>query len=171
MLQGVIGLQLMEALHLQWENVDLEAGTITVEDIDEHQLKNDERCRITPKDLRNTLQDHAEKNGWNKFFWERFAGHAARDISGKHYVGSEAGKLTEDFRREIVEKIDQVVEGFFSGRRKGSSLARCSTFWPQQEKQENFQIESFGKSHLQKNLPPPILQELLNPQFMLQLVE
>ncbi len=50
MLQGVCGLQLREALRLRWSDVDLQAGTITIQDHPEfgERVKNKYRVRCIP---------------------------------------------------------------------------------------------------------------------------
>ena len=49
------------------------------------------------------------------------------------YVGSEAAKLTEDFRTEVTKKIDQVIDERFRGRPQTTLVARCCPFCPKAE--------------------------------------
>lgn len=174
-LQGLAGLQLLEALRLTWDKIDLERGLIEVSG----EVKNVYRNRVIPipsralealqrakarpmtgeqhvvlserghsfegssalnyskrlkramlawnpqcewaaKDLRNALPTYAAQSGILCLAWEQYAGHAARGVTGRHYVPKlasgtigEADALSEQmnvFRRLVVEPIEKALQ-------------------------------------------------------------
>lgn len=64
---------------------------------------------IPPKDLRNTLASERRKRLWNKEVMELYYGHEGKKVIDEHYTHLEDDELMEIFRREVVEKVDEVV--------------------------------------------------------------
>jgi site-specific recombinase XerC len=75
-----------------------------------------------PKDLRNCLLTFAEECGLRGDDWERYVGHAPRDVSGRHYINlrlrsrtdgerRHRERLLEPYRERVVAAINAGVAG------------------------------------------------------------
>ena len=71
----------------------------------------DKTKAIAPKDLRNTLQTAAVDQGWNEYLIERYVGHAPRTIAKRHYYGDKGQRLIDEFRRQILPRIEDLIAG------------------------------------------------------------
>ncbi|MDK2972500.1 MAG: hypothetical protein PWP23_2255 [Candidatus Sumerlaeota bacterium] len=84
---------------------------------------------IEPKGLRRTIPTHARRHRvaerWNDFYVELFIGHAAKGITDRHYVGYELEEIVADLRREVTDKIDQVVDRWKASKQPVSAQ-NCS---------------------------------------------
>lgn len=180
LLGGLLGLRVREVVYLTWQNVDLAAGTLVVQDEEGHRVKNkysvrklplpgivlralrevprtpgrilkveNERCyhpkpkksfeealqfyyswmmnyalrqwrpgtKLTARALRRTIQTTAILNpGWNTYVVDRFCGHAPKTVMERHYFGDQKKRMVEVFRQQVVPRIDEEVDRFFSAR-------------------------------------------------------
>lgn len=177
-LQALVAMRVKETFYLRWDQVDLESGTLDIEDVDDHEVKTDDSVRriplpqvvwdelrkcpksgdrimehlptwdaqgkglarainswkkskgfIEPKGLRRTIPTHARKRrvqeGWNDYFVELFIGHAAKTITDRHYTEYDPELIVADLRREVTDKIDQVVDRW-EGPKDAVSAQNCS---------------------------------------------
>jgi hypothetical protein len=73
---------------------------------------------LTARSLRRTLESEAAIRGWTGFAFNRYMGRAAQTIQEKHYVGKGVSQeqLAQMFRAQIVDRIDEVLDGIYHAK-------------------------------------------------------
>lgn len=64
---------------------------------------------VSPKMFRKTLATEMRLRGWNRDLMDLYYGHTERDILGEHYIRDTASERMELFRREVADRIDEVL--------------------------------------------------------------
>jgi len=67
---------------------------------------------LETKGLRRTLPSVGVREGWHNYALERFLGHSPKTITDRHYVAYTPDQLLELLRKEIVARVDEVLEPF-----------------------------------------------------------
>ena len=69
---------------------------------------------MTPKDFRNTLATERRKRLWSKEAMEAYFGHEGGHVIDEHYTYLDDDERVELLRREVVSKVDEVLEDHLS---------------------------------------------------------